>query len=448
MARLILDPKLRSRTARRELPIQHSPYWVRVSRGCIFGYRKGSRGGIWLAKWSQPGKNATRLQMNLGIADDVLDANGLTILNFDQAQAKAREWFDRAHEQGTGQVINPVSPTIAHVVAVYLEDCERRLVKGVAQIRCTFDAHVLPELGDLDAAALNRSRIESWMKTMADCPPRVRIGKKQSEQPERPMPSGKDEVRARRSTVNRVWTNLRSALNHAVDRDLLKDNSGWRKVKPFSGVDVARVRFLNPQEQARLVNGSSPEFRILVKGALLTGARYGELTRLAARDFNAISGTVFIEEGKGADGGRARHVVLTQEGQDFFEEVVIGMAPTELLFTRCAHKNRNKNSETLIRGWGKSEQSRFMKDACENASLERLTFHELRHTYASALVNAGVPLAFIAEQLGHVDTKMVEKHYGHLCPSAKAEAIRKLAPNLGIHTPRNLEALRFGKTVS
>ena len=61
---------------------------------------------------------------------------------------------------------------------------------------------------------------------------------------------------------------------------------------------------------------------------------------------------------------------------------------------------------------------------CEKAKIERLTFHELRHTYASALVNRGVPLVFVAAQLGHRDTKMVEKHYGHLCDEARTRAIR------------------------
>jgi integrase len=63
-------------------------------------------------------------------------------------------------------------------------------------------------------------------------------------------------------------------------------------------------------------------------------------------------------------------------------------------------------------------------------------FHELRHTYASTLVNAGVPLAYVAAQLGHTDTTMVEKYYGHLSPSALADSIRKLAPVLRISKPK------------
>jgi integrase len=71
-----------------------------------------------------------------------------------------------------------------------------------------------------------------------------------------------------------------------------------------------------------------------------------------------------------------------------------------------------------------------MAKACQDAGIEPVGFHELRHTYASHLVNRGVPLAYVAAQLGHADTRMVMRYYGHLAPSAMAEAIRKAAPRL------------------
>jgi integrase len=412
----------------------------------MFGYRKGSKGGIWVAKWSCPGDDKLRRQTILGPADDVLDGDGLTVLTYDQAQSKAREWFDQAFEQATGKMIKPVMLTVAQVVDQYLHDRESRHEKNVHEMRCTFRANVLPELGQIKVANLTRGHIEKWMADLVSRPARVRTRVGSSEQPERPLPKSDDEIRARKATVNRVWAILRAALNFAVDQDQIKDASAWRKVRPFKGVDVPRVRFLNVQEQVRLVNNCEPEFKLLVKGALFTGARCGELTRLLARDFNPVSGTVFIDRGKGQHGGKSRHIVLTPEGFEFFKQVVAGVVPTDLIFTRTAHINRNCHSQTLVRGWGKSEQYRCMVDACSGAEIEQMTFHELRHTYASGLVNAGVPLAFIADQLGHSDTRMVEKHYGHLCPSAKADAIRKLAPVLGIHEASNVIELTLAGT--
>jgi integrase len=59
-------------------------------------------------------------------------------------------------------------------------------------------------------------------------------------------------------------------------------------------------------------------------------------------------------------------------------------------------------------------------------------FHALRHTYASLAIMNGAPLHVVARNLGHADTRMVERHYGHLAPSYVADEIRKAAPRFGI----------------
>jgi integrase len=116
----------------------------------------------------------------------------------------------------------------------------------------------------------------------------------------------------------------------------------------------------------------------------------------------------------------------------FFQERTAGADPDRLLFQRETYDRKQKDPRGT---WSRAELSRTMVETCATAALEPLVFHELRHTYASGLVNRGVPLVFVAMQLGHRDTSMVELHYGHLCQHAKAEAVRKLAPVLGIHQP-------------
>ena len=95
--------------------------------------------------------------------------------------------------------------------------------------------------------------------------------------------------------------------------------------------------------------------------------------------------------------------------------------------------------------WNTSEQSRPMKEACEQGKITpRLSFHILRHSWASLAVMAGVPLLVVAKNLGHADTRMVEKHYGHLAPSYIADAIRAGAPRFG-DTPSTIVPLHSGK---
>ena len=75
------------------------------------------------------------------------------------------------------------------------------------------------------------------------------------------------------------------------------------------------------------------------------------------------------------------------------------------------------------------------------AGLKPITFHGLRHTWASLSVMGGMPLMVVAKNLGHVSTRMVEKHYGHLAPSYIADAIRQYAPRFG-KVESNVKAIR------
>jgi hypothetical protein len=60
-----------------------------------------------------------------------------------------------------------------------------------------------------------------------------------------------------------------------------------------------------------------------------------------------------------------------------------------------------------------------------------ITFHDLRHTYASILAMKSVPLQVISAMLGHSDTRITHKHYAHLMPSYIAEVIREYLPDFG-----------------
>ena len=92
--------------------------------------------------------------------------------------------------------------------------------------------------------------------------------------------------------------------------------------------------------------------------------------------------------------------------------------------------------------WGISQQVKRMSQACKRAAIKpTIGFHGLRHTWASLAVMNGTPLLVVAKNLGHVDTRMVEKHYGHLAPSFIADAIRAGAPRFGLKAS-NVQAKR------
>src|SRR5262249_21509416 len=142
---------------------------------------------------------------------------------------------------------------------------------------------------------------------MAAQPPQARpkAGKPQF----KPPPSTDENIRARRASANRVLTMLKAALNHAFDEGHVANRDAWgRKLKPFHNVEVARVPYLAHAEASGLVNAAAGDSRPLVRAALETGCRYGELARLEVADFNADAGTVTIRKSKSS---KPRHVILT-----------------------------------------------------------------------------------------------------------------------------------------
>ena len=170
----------------------------------------------------------------------------------------------------------------------------------------------------------------------------------------------------------------------------------------------------------------------MVQGALLTGGRYSQLAHLAIGDFNRDAGTIRMSTRKGDGTKRTYHVYLTDEGVRFFKRECLGRNDaTALIFTKA---------DGLA--WEKSEQGRPMREASSRASIKpSVNFHCLRHTYASHAVMRDTPLLVVAKNLGHTDTRMVEKHYGHLSRSFVADAIRAGAPKFGFKGDRKVTEL-------
>jgi integrase len=429
MARTVRDTNLEKPAARARLAPRGKPYWRVLESGLHLGYRRTKTGGgSWTARrFLGGGKYAER---GLGLADDLQEADGATVLTFSDAQGKARVWWKAAEraELGLAPIDGPY--TVRKALDAYFADRERRGSKGLAKDRAAARARILPALGDVELAKLTTKRIRDWHTGLATAPKLVRTSRIVKKAQKRRAVDAKDAdaVRARRATANRTLTVLKAALNHAFHDGRVVTDEAWRKVKPFREADAPVVHFLSEDECRRMVIACDGAFRSLVRAALLSGCRYGELTRMRARDFNAEAGTITVRESKS---GKPRHVALTDEGQSLFADLTAGHTGREPIFIRDDGK-----------AWGPSHQQRPLDTASARAKIEpAATFHILRHTYASALAMRGVPMGVIAAQLGHSDTRMTEKHYAHLSPNYVAETVRAALPALGIlDNTTNVEA--------
>jgi integrase len=424
MARTARNPKLDTRNARGGLKKSRAPYWTSISPGHSLGYRKGKKVGTWLAKLIL---DDLRQENRIGPADDMLDADGFTIFSFAQAQERARKWFEEIKRDE--HHVNIDTYTVSEALDDYLEHYSRE-GRSLGRVECNIRLHIRPQLGHLAVKKLTKRRIDAWLKELSETPAMVR-SRKGGERRYKDVTDDPDAKRRCRVKANRQLVILKAALNFAANEFPSLSDEAWRRVKSFRRAERARVRHLSDDESRRLVNACKEPFRSLVLAGLLTGARYGELARLTAGDYNPDAGTIHIRDSKS---GKDRHVYLSPEGARHFTRQAVGKGSQELLFTRA-----NKES------WGPSHQQRVMKVASENAKIKpAVTFHVLRHCYASRSVMRKIELMVVARQLGHSDTRMGEKHYGHLAPNYVADTVRKNFTDMGLVKNDNVVPITTG----
>ena len=409
MARTHRKTSLETRTPRLKLPAGKR-VWVNVGEGISLGYRRTEKGyGTWTGRlWLFQEYRF----IALGEADDYRDADGDVVLSYFQAFDKARAWA----AQETKSPIQYRNFTVQQAAERYLEWFKDHR-KSYRNTKIAVEAHILPAFGDKLVSDLKTREIKEWHERIAATPSRKRAIKA-GKQEFHGDPKTPDERRARKASANRMLTILKAILNKAYHDELVQENTTWRRVKPFGNVDEPIIRFLTEDECQRLINACSADLRMLVKAALFTGARYGELARLTIEDINLDIGKIYIKPSKS---GRGRHIPLSAEGRDFFETLVTGKTRDILAFARQDGKS-----------WGKDYQHRPLKEACKNATIfPAIGFHELRHTYASLLAQRGADLLTISKLLGHADTRITSRHYAYLCDKTLANTVEALLPGFG-----------------
>jgi integrase len=250
---------------------------------------------------------------------------------------------------------------------------------------------------------------------------------------------------AKPATVNSHLAMLKAALAKAVAWHLLQTNP-LADVKPIKADKTGRVRYLTPAEEERLRKAltarddkrrarreqanawrrergyaewpadNANHLTPIVLLALNTGLRKGEILALCWADVDLAAARLTVR-GEGAKSGQTRHVPLNTEAVGVLRDWKAATAAdvTEYVFTG---RNEGEALDDVKKAW---------LPLIKAAKVERFVFHDLRHTFASKLVMAGVDLNTVRELLGHADIKMTLR-YAHLAPEHKAAAVAKLVP--------------------
>jgi integrase len=239
-------------------------------------------------------------------------------------------------------------------------------------------------------------------------------------------------------TCSHVRAVLRAALNDAVEDGRLVRNPAVGKVARPPRVPDRRQAEYSPEQVLAVLDAlPDPGLRRLASIAVASGLRQGELLGLqwgdladgqlrVSRALQRVSGTYQLVEPKSLSSRRkvplSAGALETLEVQRREQDAARESAGREwkeplpgLMWTSDSGKPISGSSLT----------HRF-EDAVKAAGLPVLRWHDLRHAYATLLLNAGVELAAVSHLLGHSNVSLTAKTYAGIGPSLRQDAATTL----------------------
>lgn len=213
------------------------------------------------------------------------------------------------------------------------------------------------------------------------------------------------------ATVNRALATLKSLFNRAIDWAEYDGPNPVKKIK-FLKEPNHRLRFLEKEEIAKLIDNSCEQLKPIVIVAVNTGMRLGEILNLKWKDVDLKRDVLYLYNTKN---GKKREIPVNAQAKDAL--IKIQNDKNEYVFCR--------KDGSLIRDIRKT-----FFTALKKSSIINFRFHDLRHTCASQLAMAGVDLNTIRDLLGHSSLEMTLR-YAHLSPNHKKRAVDILGQRLG-----------------
>lgn len=324
--------------------------------------------------------------------------------------ARAREVLI-ARQSATG------APTLRAFTREYL-DSTSGMLTGIEQgtrdgYKAIAERAFLPILGDYPLDAIDKDDIGRWVAWQEAQPSRRSKGQNLSSK-----------------TIKNYHALLSSILAAAVDKKIIDRNPAHRTRLP-KGTKREAV-FLSPEEFNALLHFIPVYYKPLVYFLVSTGIRWGEATALTWADLNLTTqpATVRVSKAwKKATGGpvlkhpkssKARRTVAMHAG--LVAALGTPGARDELVFPGRRSGKHLWHARFTESTWKPAVEKAMDKDLCAKLGLTPLSAwpnpHDLRHTHASWLIAAGVPLPYIQARLGHEKITTTVDTYGHLVPDA------------------------------
>lgn len=408
MASHLRNSKLDSKAARGKLAARGKPYFFDLGSRLALGYRRGKNARPWLAR-IYVGEEKYAFEP-IGESDDNLDANGVTVFTFDQAQDRARELLKAFEAKERIAALGPVI-TVADAVQAYIDERSKRETPQNAR---KLAQHVLKT----DAALAKTPLAELTTKALIEW--RQRLAKTMKE-----------------ISVRRVANDLRAALNTAGQlhseqlppglRIAIKDGlAAPRRSAPVSArppqvlsdADVRRV--IDAARQIDKEDGWGGELHRMIVTLASTGSRLSQVARCRVADLQIDQRRLMVPVSRKGSATKQRPMISIPLGDDVLDVLApakLGRKGTDMLLLRPQWRRAPGPGlgvlEVYARGPWKaaSELRRAWLAIRERAGLPKdYIAYSLRHSSIVRNLSRGLPVSLVGKQ-HDTSATMIEQHY-------------------------------------
>jgi integrase len=295
--------------------------------------------------------------------------------------------------------------------------------------------HVLPSLGHLELRRVTRKALDDFVTDWAAGGPMFEHRVRLAQERERAR-AAEDGREPRPIRLGRSPKTISNAI--VVLSAMFKDAVNWDRVaaSPASGLERPRddrapedrMRPLDAAGLRALVEAAEGEFaRALLVTAAMTGMRRGELLGLRWRDVDYTNRRVWVRRSIGLGGvvkepktrRSVRAIALPKMVADELEahwKTSGFRAGDDYVFANAAGKPLD----------GRNMVRELFEPARRRANLPPVRFHDLRHSYASVLIEQGAHPKVISDQLGHASVQITMDRYSHLFEGAYSDVSDEL----------------------
>lgn len=388
---------LMSDAARRKLPARREPYWHRVKPGKQLGYRAGA--DTWIAKVVLAGE---RRYEGLGQRG-----------TFEEALKAAEAFFTHVDAGGSSERL-----TVAEVMQRYaaairggtagrnkgrLSDVQR------GEKAREVERFITSWLGDLagrEIARLKHIEVMRWREDLSRDP--------------------SDPSRSRNpSSINRMMTTLRAALNWARENQLVSSDAAWvSALKSIESAGSRRERYVTPDERRTLLEFMRDDFKPYLRLLCLLPLRPGDPEDMLVQHYDARTHTLTVPSGKTA----SRRIPLSPDAEAVVREACEDKLPGAFMFMqRNGHRWRKEARRDVVQE-ARKEANEAAKQARKAGSKgaaglgEDVVLYAIRGSVITDMITGGADPLTVA-RLSGTSLPMIQRHYGHLLDTRAREAL-------------------------